>query len=304
MRSFFASIILAISTSVSASETITIRSPYDHNHAGNPALQSIIQIANQTQNQYKFVLTSHPGGQGIVALSKVEPSKDIALIHPSFVQNSIAGTVKEKNWVPVGALGDACFLLLSQKGDSKDGIRSLKKIPGPFMMGVVGLGSAAHLVALEIASTVDVVIDTAMFKSAGEAVIGMVAQDELTMAMGTVAQLRTISSKKGSVTPLAAFCPSRHPDLPEVKTMQEQGIKTPLIFNILVAHEEMPKSKRDQISRIWDSASKAVGKDTIFAQSGFVSPHFQNISIEDYYRQRISDMHRALEKHKEKLTTK
>jgi tripartite-type tricarboxylate transporter receptor subunit TctC len=304
MRSFFVSIIMAISTSVSASETITIRSPYDHNHAGNSALQSIIQVANQNQSEYKFVLISHPGGQGTVALSKVEPLKDIALIHPSFVQNSIAGTVKEKNWVPVGALGDACFLLLSQRGDSKEGIRSLKKSSGPFMMGVVGLGSAAHLVALEISSTIDVIIDPVMFKSAGEAILTMVAQDEMTMAMGTVTQFRTLSSKKGSVTPLAAFCPTRHPDLPGVSTMQEQGIKTPLIFNILVASVEMPKFKRDQISRIWDSASKAVGKDTIFAQSGFISPHFQNISIEDYYRQRVSDMHRALEKHKGKVIAK
>jgi len=304
MRSFFVSIIMAISTSVSASETITIRSPYDHNHAGNPALQAIISAANRGQDQYNFIMSSHPGGQGTVAVGKVDPQKDLALIHPSFVQNYMAGSIKQKDWVPVGALGDACFLLISQQGNAGEGIRSLKKSSGPYMIGVVGLGSATHLLALEITSSVGVPIEPVLFKSAGEAVLTLISQNELTMTVGNINQFRTVVSKKNTATSLGAFCPTRHPDMPEVKTFNEQGIKTPLVFNILMAHTDMPKLKKEQLAKIWDRAVKEVGKDKIFALSGFVSPHFDNMSMDEYTRQRIMVMQSALEKHKNQITSK
>ena len=296
--------IIAATSTAWAAETITIRSPYDHNHAGNPALQAIITAANQGQNQYTFVMTPHPGGQGTVSLGKVEPQKDLALIHPSFVQNFMSGAVREKDWTPVGALGDACFLLISQQGDAQQGVSSLKKSTGPLMIGVVGLGSATHLLALEISAVTGVAIEPVMFKSAGEAVLNLIAQEELTMTVGNINQFRTVTSKKPTTTALGALCPTRHPDMPETRTFREQGINTPLVFNILVAHTDMPEAKRQQIAQIWDRAVKAVGKDRIFAASGFISPHFDQTSIDEYARQRITVMRSALEKHRDRVSAK
>ncbi len=301
MRSLFVSVIFLISTSVCATETIMIRSPYDHNHAGNPALQAIIAVANRGQDQYNFIMMSHPGGQGTVAIGKVDPQKDLVLIHPSFVQNYMAGLINQKDWIPVGALGDACFLLISQQGTAREGIRSLKKSSGPHMIGIVGLGSATHLLALEITAHTGVTIEPVLFKSAGEAVLTLISQNELTMTVGNINQFRTVVSKKNTAITLGAFCPARHPDMPEVATFNEQGIKTPLVFNILMAHTDMSKTKKKQLAKIWDQAVKEVGKDKIFAMSGFVSPHFDNIGIDDYARQRIMAMQDALLKHKNQV---
>lgn len=304
MKSLLISMIIAATSTAWAAEIITIRSPYDHNHAGNPALHAIISAANGGQDQFNFIMSSHPGGQGTVAVGKVDPQKDLALIHPSFVQNYMAGSINQKDWVPVGALGDACFLLISQQGNAEEGIRSLKKSSGPYMIGVVGLGSAAHLLSLEITSSIGVPIEPVLFKSAGQAVLTLISQNELTMAMGNINQFRTVVSQKNNATALGAFCPTRHPDMPEVKTFNEQGIKTPLIFNILMAHTDMPKPKKEQLAKIWDRAVKEVGKDKIFALSGFVSPHFDNTSMDEYARQRIMSMQSALEKHKNQVTPK
>ena len=304
MKFFLASIIIAATSTAWTAETIIIRSPVDHNHAGNPALQIIIAAANQGQNQYTFMMTQNPGGQGTVALGKVDPQKDLALIHPSFVQNSVSGAVQEKNWIPVGALGDACFLLISQQGDAAQGISSLEKSTVPLMVGVVGLGSASHLLALEISAVIGIYIEPVMFKSAGQAVLNLIAQPELTMALGNINQFRTAHSKKPTATALGALCSARHPDMPETRTFQEQGINTPLVFNILVAHTDMAPAKRQQIKEIWDRAVKTVGKDRIFAVSGFISPHFDQTSIDEYARQRIATMRSALEKHKDQVTAK
>jgi len=295
---------LLFSVPVWASNIVTVRSPYDHNHAGNAALHAIFAQANNTQSDFKFILSQNPGGQGLVAINQVAPQSDLALIHPSFVQNAVSGSINLDDWIPVAALGDACFLVISQNGSPTDGIKSLAKHKQPMLVGVVGLGSATHLMYLEIGDKLKLNLQPMLFKSAGEAGVTMVAQDELVSTVVNHAQFSVIKANKNKIEPIAAFCPLRHPQYPNIKTISEQGIQAPLVFNILVANKSMPAGRRETLTKILDSAIKQVGKDQIFSLSNFISPHNSNITIQEYYYQRISNMQKALQSHQDKLAIK
>lgn len=294
---------LWLSGPVWPTELITIRSPYDQGHPGNPALTAIILSANNSQNTFRFQMVSNPGAQGVIALNQVDPARDLALIHASFVQNSITGAINEKDWRPVGALGDACFMLISQRGTSKEGVRSLGKVSDPLLVGIVGLGSAFHLAALEISRVIERPIDPVLFKSAGEAVLTLIAEDKLTLVPGNDKQWQMVSAKKPAAAILGVLCPDRHPDFPDIKTLAEQGIRTPFVFNILVAHRNMSDTKREAITKIWQQAVQNVGRDKIFSMGGFIPPN-TNTNIDDYYRDRVLLMQAAIDRHKDKLTAK
>jgi tripartite-type tricarboxylate transporter receptor subunit TctC len=83
---------------------------------------------------------------------------------------------------------------------------------------------------------------------------------------------------------LAASCPVRLPQQPKIKTLKELGIDAPYVFNIIIAHKDMPATKRREISAILDSAVSRIGADEIFKLSAMRPPQFDNISTEKFYQ--------------------
>ena len=90
MKKLIATLLAALALHTQA-EVITIKSPYTPTHKGHAAIYKILENANTSQQQYKFILELNPGGAGVLALTSMDraPNSSIGLIHASFVQKSI-----------------------------------------------------------------------------------------------------------------------------------------------------------------------------------------------------------------------
>ena len=107
-------VILAVCTSVSAREIITVYSPYSPSHAGTTATRKVFDVANAAQHKYQFILEFKAGAQGVLALKEIEenPANKLAIIFAAFVDNVEKKLINESDYVPVHALGDACWAVV------------------------------------------------------------------------------------------------------------------------------------------------------------------------------------------------
>ena len=121
-----------ISTTVYATETIRVYSPYSPSHSGTPAILRVLNEANNSQKNYQFVLEFKPGGNQIIAVKSLDATS-LAIIAPAFVENVETGKLNFNDYVPVHALGNACWAVIVNK-----------ELSGEVVVGGVGFGNAAH----------------------------------------------------------------------------------------------------------------------------------------------------------------
>jgi tripartite-type tricarboxylate transporter receptor subunit TctC len=295
--------LLTFSSSVAmAAETITIMSPYSASHSGTPAMFRIINEANSQQKNYNFILEFRPGGEQIIAVNalKEQPATRLAIVAPKFVEHVQSGRLNQADYVPIHALGDACWAVITNVGNSRQGIASLRGIP-ELTVGGVGVGNAAHITALELGERFNFRIRYIPFKSNFDALVLMVSDQSINLVLERVASYLQYREKNPRVTVLGMSCPRRHPDLPDVSTLAEQKINTPYVFNITMAHVGMPESKRRQLATILNTATLSVGAAEIFRLSDMTPPIFANQSLEDYYRARFDHMRIMLKKHQSEI---
>lgn len=303
MKYVFLFLTLALSTLTTwAAETITIMSPYSASHSGTPAMFRIINEANQQQKDYNFVLEFRPGGEQIIAVNalKEKPNNRLAIIAPKFVEHVRAGRLNKADYVPIHALGDACWALIANVGNQSQGIASLRGVP-ELTVGGVGVGNAAHITALELAERHNFAVRYIPFKSNFDALVLLISDQSINMVLERVNSYLQYREKNPRVTVLGMSCPRRHTDLPDVPTLAEQRIMAPYVFNITVAHVGMSRSKRLHLSKVLDTATLAVGAQEIFRLSDMTPPVFDQRKVEDYYRFRFDYMDSMLQKHQAKI---
>ncbi len=288
-----------------AVETISIISPYSASHSGTPAMFRIINQANSQQKDYNFILEFRPGGEQIIAVNslKEQPNNRLAVIAPKFVEHVRAGRLNRHDYVPIHALGDACWALIANVGNRPQGVASLRGVR-ELTVGGVGLGNAAHITALELAQRYDFPVRYIPFKSNFDALVLLISDQSINMVLERVNSYLQYREKNPRVTVLGMSCPRRHPDLPDVPTLAEQGMPAPYVFNITVAHALMPATKRRVLASILDTATKTVGAQEIFKLSDMTPPVFDQQTVEDYYRIRFEYMDRMLQKHWTVINTK
>ncbi len=95
----------------------------------------------------------------------------------------------------------------------------------------------------------------------------------------------SMKSKNPNLQTFAASCPVRLPQAPKLKTLGENGIKAPYVFNITVAHKDMNSTKRRAIAIILNDAQNKIGADEIFKISGMNIP---KESAEEFYKSSVS----------------
>lgn len=290
------------STTTFATELITIISPYSASHSGTPAMFRIINEANSQQKDYNFILEFKPGGEQIIAVNslKEQPNNRLAIIAPKFVEHVQAGRLNRADYVPVHALGDACWAVITNVGNSRQGLTSLRGVK-ELTVGGVGVGNATHLTALELSDRYNFQVRYIPFKSNFDALVLLVSDQSINMVLERVSSYLQYREKNPRVTVLGMSCPTRHPDLPNVATLAEQKIQTPYVFNITVAHVNMPESKRRQLGHILNSATLAVGSQEIFRLSDMTPPIFSNQSVDEYYQKRFEFMQILLQKYQSEL---
>lgn len=295
-------IMLAISTNVSAREIITVYSPYSPSHAGTTATRKVFDVANAAQNKYQFVLEFRAGAQGVLALKEIEdnPTSKLAIIFAAFVDNVEKKLINESDYVPVHALGDACWAVVSLDGDTRQGVASLAGAR-EIVVGSVGFGNATHLTALQIGSRYSVPVRFVPFKSNYDSMMAMVGGHGVTFNLERVSVIEQFRDKNPNLKILAMSCPVRHPDAPAVKTLKEQGIVAPYVFNTMVAHQRMPRERARELGAILDKATLTVGADEIRRLGDFRPGIFDKISAEEFTRSRIAMVKQLRQQHRQAI---
>lgn len=277
---------MLVSSLTYASETIKIYSPYSPGHSGTPALLRIIDEANASQNVYKFNLEFKPGANQLLAIRALD-EKSLAIIAPAYVENVQEGKINEKDYVPVHAFGDACWAVVTNKP-----LKGAKE----FTVGGVGFGNAAHLTSLALGEKYNFDVRYVVFKSNNDALVNMAGNNGVEMVIDKFENYEGLKTKNPAMEMIAASCPKRLPQAPNVKTLKELGIDAPYIFNIMMAHRDMPSARRDVIKQILNDATVKLGDKEIFKLSAMRPPVFDNISVEKFYETSVSTVKKATNK--------
>lgn len=268
--------LLVISISASATEIIRVYSPYSPGHSGTPALRRVLDEANSSQNVYKFLLEFRPGGQQLIAVRSMEPETGLAVIAPAYVEHIVSGKLDERDYRPVWALGDACWAVVTNKP-----LQGAKE----FVVGGVGFGNAAHLTALLLGARHGFDVRYVVFKSNNDALVNMAGNNGVELVIDKYEAFEALQTKNPKMRMVAASCPSRLPQAPRVPTLKEMGLPAPYIFNIVIAHRDMPEARRRAISLILEQATQRVGAQEIFRLSAVQSPGLAGVSTEQFYQQ-------------------
>lgn len=267
------------------------------NQSNVPLMLKILDTANQIQDQYLFRPEFKPGGQGVVAVKYMdqEPQTRISSLANSFIENVKSGQLVENQYLPVNALGDACWAVITNVGDTRRGIASLQDVRGQeITVGGTGIGNAAHLTSLMLAERYGFRVKYVVYKSNYDALINMVGDNTINFVLERVTSYQQFRDKNPRLQILGMNCPQRNPAMPEVRTLREQGIgATPMVFNLFAANRSMDATRRADIGRILDRAQAQLGRDTMLNMADVLAPQFDNIGAEEYFRSRM-DMMRTL----------
>lgn len=273
-------------------ETVKVYSPYSPAHSGTPALRLILDEANAAQNIYKFILEFRPGGNQIIAVKSLEPEHSLAVIAPAFVDNVASGHLDQKNYVPVYALGDACWAVVTNQP-----LKGAKEI----VVGGVGFGNASHLTALALGERYGFKVRYVIFKSNNDALINMTGNNGVDLTIDRYESYSAMRTKNDKLRMVAASCPKRLPQEPKIPTLSELGIQAPYIFNILIAHKDMPLARRQAILQILNSATQRIGSDEIYRLSAMRPPIFDNTDAQKFYDQSTSLVKSLQNKYKDQI---
>lgn len=278
--------------SVNAQEKIVINSPYGPSHGGNAAMLKIIEQANSQQSLFKFVLEFKPGGNQSIAVKAITPENTLAIIAPAFVENVDSGILTEQDYLPLWALGDACWVVVANKplvGSTE------------FVVGGVGFGNAAHLTSLELGEKFNFKVRYVIFKSNNEALVNMAGNNGVELVIDRFESYQSMKKINPKIQAVAASCPTKIPQDQNLKTLKELGINAPFIFNIMVAHKNMDPDKRAKISKIFDEATLVVGEQNIYSLSSMRPPIFDKVTIEQFYQKSLKNMRFLQNKHRSKI---
>lgn len=292
MKKLLFAFLLLMTGHAMSSELIKIYSPYSASHSATPAMRKIIDQANASQNAYNFILEFKPGGNQVIAVRSMEPATSLSVIAPAFVENIDSGQLKESDYVPVHALGDACWAVITNKP-----FENQKE----FMVGGVGFGNAAHLTALALGEKYKFKTTYIVFKSNFDGLVNMTGNNGIEMVIDRYESYESMLTQNPKLRVPAVSCPTRLPQAPNVKTLKELKIDAPYIFNIIVAHKDMNNARRVAIGKILDEATLKVGQQEIYKLSAVRPPIFDGISTESFYKTSISTVRKLSERYQTQI---
>jgi tripartite-type tricarboxylate transporter receptor subunit TctC len=286
-----------------AQEVITVYSPYSAGHGGNAAFQKVLERANVQQKKYVFVMDLKPGAQGAIALTTMNehPQSRLAIIHAAFVDNIESGIIKEEDYRPVHSIGDACWAVISSSATRSEDISSLTGT-GEITVGTVGFGNVSHLTAMAIAEKYGLSSRLIVFKSNYDAVINMVGNNGINFAIERMSIVKQFEKLNPKIKAIAMSCPTRYSADPKLKTLKEQGIDVPSVFNIVMSNYNMPKEKQITIGKILDQATKSVGLKEIQQLSDMRSSVFDNVDATEFYNKRMASIRYLRNKYRNEIS--
>lgn len=293
MKRIITGLLLAITGNIYAAETIKIYSPYSPGHSATPALFKVVDTANASQKIYNFVVEFKPGGNQIIAVKSLDENS-LAIIAPAYVENLESGKLNESDYVPVHAFGDACWAVITNKP-----LQGQKE----FVVGGVGIGNAAHLTALALGDKYKFDVRYVIFKSNNDALVNMTGNNGVEFVIDKYEGYKSLQTKNPKMQIVATSCPTRLPQEPKIKTLKEQGVNAPYIFNITIAHRQMQEGRRKAIGIILHNATQQVGEKEVFNLSAMRPPQFDNVTAEEFYVASVKQVKALQAKYKDKINS-
>jgi Tripartite tricarboxylate transporter family receptor len=272
-------------------ETIKIYSPYGPGHSATPALFHVVDQANQDQSKYRFLVEFKPGGNQLIAVRSLDENS-LAIIAPAYVENIQTGKLNINDYVPVHAFGDACWAVVTNKTLENQ---------QEFVVGGVGFGNAAHLTALALGEKHGFNIRYIVFKSNNDALLNMAGNNGVEFVIDKYESYESLKIKNDRLRMVAASCPTRLPQQPDIKTLRELGIDAPLIFNITIAQQAMPSNKREDIAKILHTATEKIGAQEIYRLSAMRPPQFDGIPVHVFYNNAIKQIQELQTKYRDEI---
>lgn len=271
-------------------ETITVVIPAAPSQSSTPLTLKMIDRANEMQTKYNFLPEFKPGANGVLGMKYMDasPQNRVVGVAPAFIENARSGAVNENDYVPIHASGDVCWAVIANVGDARRGVASLADLRGrEITVGGTGFGNAAHITSLLLAEKYGFKVKYIVFKANFDAVVNMVGDNGVNMALESINTYNQFKEKQPKLQMLGFNCATRSEQAPELKTLREQGINAPMIFNITMANRAMPEEKRREIGRILEAATKSIGPKEYADVAGLYPPVFRGVSAEDFAQRRI-----------------
>ena len=282
-----------MSTAVLAQEKITIYFNAGVNQPNYAPYLRMLDIANKNQKKYQFLIEPKPGANGLLAIKAMDqsPESSLATQAPSFVENARSGAINEQDYVAVSAQGDACWAVITNVGNTAQGIASLRG-QREITVGGTGFGNVAHLTALTIGDRYGFNVRYIVYKANYDALLNMASGEKINFVIERVQNYQTFKTRNPDLQILGMSCAKRHPQMPEVKTLAEQGITVPTIFFVTIANTRMPASKRQEIESILEQAQSELGQDFLIESADLQPPQFAKpkVSANKYFEQRVNQI--------------
>ncbi|HZZ92924.1 MAG TPA: tripartite tricarboxylate transporter substrate binding protein [Usitatibacter sp.] len=131
------------------------------------------------------------------------------------------------DFAPVGIMAVTPLLLevpaASPYPDFKSYVAAVKANPGKVTIGHSGNGTTNHIAILELQEALKVRFNIVPYKGSGPALVDLIGGQIDSMVDQTSSSLPHI--RAGKLRALAVGTPERLPDLPDVPTLQEEGVK-------------------------------------------------------------------------------
>jgi tripartite-type tricarboxylate transporter receptor subunit TctC len=203
---------------------------------GSDFLARTLSVPLGKQVNQTIVVENKPGGNTAIAANDIinSPADGYSILsadNGTMVFNSALYTKlsynPEKDLIPVTLMGKFPMILVvaedSPIKDAKDFIAKAKASPGKFNYGSAGTGSPHHLAMELLKVTTGIYMVHAPYRGAAPALADLVGGQINAMMVDMAAGAGFI--KGGKVRPLAVANATRLPQLPNVPTFNELGIK-------------------------------------------------------------------------------
>jgi tripartite-type tricarboxylate transporter receptor subunit TctC len=141
-----------------------------------------------------------------------------------------------------------------------------------------------------------------VYRSNFDALVNMAADDHsVNFVMDRLTNYKQFQEKNNKIQALGVNCVERVAEFPNIKTLKEQGLTVPYIWQYTVASKNMDPSRRQDIANIFNNSMLTVGKSTMFNLSDFISPVFYNESAENHWDKNLSTLRQFRKKYEQEI---
>jgi tripartite-type tricarboxylate transporter receptor subunit TctC len=259
---------------------ITLLVPYSAGSASDTLARTLITPIGRVVGQ-PIIVEDRPGADGMIAgrdAARAEPNGYTQYfgvttsLSLAYLLQSNLGFDPRKDYAPVSMVGETAYLLVV---NSELGVKSIPELvalarskPGALNFSSTGEGSIAHLAMLMFAKKLGIEMTHVPYKSTAQSIVD-VASGVIQLQMATIAPTMPLY-QAGKVRILGVASDHRTPSLPDIPTLQEQGVPVQAKFTMGLF---LPAGTPEGVIKVLNEAVRAALADPVvqkqYFQQGF-----------------------------------